>query len=118
MTAAGDGGRVGTVIELEVLRATAHQAAGEPDEALDALEHAVDLAEADGWLRVFVDAGPALTELLRELARRRPHSGYVRELLGAASAAEGAAGVPTGEPSAGAAPVDGQGRPGRNWSTR
>ncbi len=86
LTAAGDGGRAGTVIELEVLRAVAHQAAGEPDVALDALEHAVDLAEADGWIRVFVDAGPAVTEPLRELAKRRPHSGYVRELLAAASA--------------------------------
>jgi LuxR family maltose regulon positive regulatory protein len=68
------------VIEVEVLRAAAHGGAGEEDAALTALGHAVDLAEADGWVRVFVDAGPLLTPLLRALADRRPASAFVRRL--------------------------------------
>ena len=70
LAAAEDGGRVGTVIEIEVLRALAHDAAGTSATALEALEHAVELAEPDGWVRVFVDAGPALIDLLSALAAR------------------------------------------------
>ena len=81
LAAAEAGGRAGTVIELEVLRAVSLHAAGARNEAVEALAHAVGLAEADGWVRVFVDAGPALTEPLRELAKREPHSGFVRALL-------------------------------------
>ncbi|CUR58537.1 ATP-dependent transcriptional regulator, MalT-like, LuxR family [metagenome] len=85
LSAAEAGGRAGSVIELEVLRALAHVAAGVRDEALDALAHAVALAEADGWVRVFVEAGPALTDLLGELARRTPSAGALLGVLTAAS---------------------------------
>ena len=81
LAAAEAGGRAGTVIEVEVLRAVALSAAGVPNEAVEALAHAVELAEAEGWVRVFVDAGPALTEPLRELAQREPGSAFVRALL-------------------------------------
>jgi LuxR family transcriptional regulator, maltose regulon positive regulatory protein len=86
LTAAADNGRAGTVIELEVLRAIALHAAGEPEQALDALADAVERAEADGWIRVFVDAAPAATELLDELASRRPDAAFVRDLIGARAA--------------------------------
>ena len=75
------------MIELEVLRAVAHRARGAHDQALEALANAVELAEADGWVRVFVDAAPVMTDLLRELATSKPHSGYTRELLAAVAAA-------------------------------
>ena len=79
--AAESGGRTGSVIEIEVLRSLALQAAGAAEAALAALEHAVDLAEPDGWVRVFVDAGPAMAEALADLAVRRPGSGFVRRLV-------------------------------------
>ena len=59
--------------------------------ALDALARAVELAEADGWVRVFVDAGPALRDLFPALAQREPESVFTRELLAAVTAAAGAA---------------------------
>lgn len=103
LAAAEEGGRLGTVIELEVLRAVALDAAGNPGGALAALERAVELAEPNGWIRVFVDAAPALTGLLRELADRRPRSGHVQSLLAArapaAAAADAEAAAPAGGPS-------------------
>jgi ATP/maltotriose-dependent transcriptional regulator MalT len=88
LAASEAGGRAGTVIEVEVLRTLAHRAAEDRDTALVALEHAVDLAEPDGWIRVFVDAGPSMTEALRDLAAQRPGRGFVQVLLAAATSAE------------------------------
>ena len=85
LVAAEDGGRLGTVIELEILRTVALQAAGEGTRALAALTRAVDVAEADGWVRIFVDSAPALVGPLRELARQQPRSGYLHELVAATS---------------------------------
>jgi ATP/maltotriose-dependent transcriptional regulator MalT len=87
LAAAQSGERLGTVIELEVLRAVARHAAGARNESLEALRHAVDLAETDGWVRVFIDAAPAVTDLLRELAARQPESGFLMELLRVATVA-------------------------------
>ena len=81
LASAEAGARGGTVIEVEVLRAVAHRAAGDPRTALAALEHAVDLAEPQGWVRFLLDPGPDLAEVLDELAARRPASAYVRALV-------------------------------------
>lgn len=81
LRAAEAGGRAGTVIEIEVLRALAHQAAGADELALSALDHAVDLAEAESWVRFFLDASPGLGELLTRLVPRRSAPGFVQHLL-------------------------------------
>ncbi len=88
LLAAEADGRAGSVLEIDVLRSLALRAAGDAAAALTSLEHAVDLAEPDGWVRVFVDAGPAMGESLAELAVRRPDSGFVRELVSANALAE------------------------------
>jgi len=85
LAAAESGARDGTVIEVEVLRAVARRAAGDQAGALQALEHAVDLAEPQGWVRFLLDPGPELAELLVELAARRPTSSYLRTLLAPAA---------------------------------
>ena len=72
LAAAEAGSRAGTVLEVEVLRTLALRAAGEPELAQAALEHALDLAEPDGWVRFFVDAGPAMAEALAELGTPPP----------------------------------------------
>jgi LuxR family maltose regulon positive regulatory protein len=87
LAAASSGGRVGSVIELEVLRAAAQHAGGARTESLKALGHAVELAQPDGWVRFFVDAAPALNIPLREFASSRPQSNYLKELLAAVTAA-------------------------------
>ena len=99
LAAATYGGRAGSVIELEVLRATAHDANGDRGAALEALRHAIDLAESHGWVRVFVDAAPAVTPLLRELATTQPLCGHLRELLHSVTANSAANGVARGADS-------------------
>ena len=53
LAAAEAGGRTGTVIEVLVLSALAHQAAGQQDPALASLAQAVRLAEPEGYVRPF-----------------------------------------------------------------
>ena len=87
LAAAEAGGRLGTVIEVEILRALAHQASNDGRAAVAAIEHAVDLAEPDRWARMFLDAGPPVAAVLRALAERRPRAEFVRALLAATSGA-------------------------------
>jgi LuxR family maltose regulon positive regulatory protein len=96
LAAAAAGGRLGTVLEVEILRARALHLAGEDHPALAALEHAVDLAEGDGWIRPFVDAGPGLAPVLRALGGRRPGSELVARLLAAPAAAAPRTAPPSG----------------------
>ncbi|GEP39178.1 LuxR family transcriptional regulator [Nocardioides psychrotolerans] len=103
LAAAQNGERIGSVIELEVLRAVA-LAGGARDEALEALGHAVELAQTEGWVRIFVDAAPALTDLLAELAPSQPPSGYLWELLTAVTATGSAATEAADEVGPGPAP--------------
>ena len=91
LAAAAAGDRNGSVLEIEVLRSQALREAGESEAALAALEHAVDLAEPDGWVRLFVDAGPATAEALAEVAVRRAGSSFVRGLARATAAVDRAA---------------------------
>jgi ATP/maltotriose-dependent transcriptional regulator MalT len=73
------------------LRALTGHAGGDLPAALAALERALTLAEPEGYVRVFAGEGPAMTSLLRRLARQRPTWDYVRRLLHARARAEGAA---------------------------
>ena len=61
----GRGARTGSVIEILVLQALAHQARGDIPAALASLERAVTLAEPEGYVRIFVDEGPPMASLLR-----------------------------------------------------
>ncbi|HEY3527717.1 MAG TPA: LuxR C-terminal-related transcriptional regulator [Nocardioides sp.] len=79
--AAAAGGRFGTVIEVETLLARAHAAAGAERAAIAALERAIDLAQPDGWVRYFVDAGPAVVPALDAVAGSRPGSRFVERVL-------------------------------------
>jgi LuxR family maltose regulon positive regulatory protein len=91
--AAEAGARMGSVIEILTLRALALQAQHESSEALAGLERALLLAEAEGYVRIFVDEGAPMEALLSEFleARRKgpryahQHAllGYVRRLLAA-----------------------------------
>jgi hypothetical protein len=60
LEAAEHGARTGNVITILVLQALAHQAQGELAAALAPLERAVALAEPEGYVRTFVDEGPAM----------------------------------------------------------
>ena len=90
---AGGGGRAartGSVIEILVLQALAHQARGDIPRALAPLERALTLAEPEGYVRVFVDEGPPMASLLRSGRETAgsPRS-YVRRLLAAVGRTDG-----------------------------
>jgi LuxR family maltose regulon positive regulatory protein len=81
--AAEDGGRTGTVIEVLVLQTLGHQAGGDVPAALASLHRALTLAEPEGYVRIFVDGGPAMAALLGALAKQGSAPAYVRRLLDA-----------------------------------
>jgi LuxR family maltose regulon positive regulatory protein len=84
--AAENGGRMGSVIEILVVQALARQAGNDIEGALGSLERAVALAEPEGYVRVFLDEGPAMAGLLTGAIRQPSSSDYPRRLLAAAVA--------------------------------
>ncbi|WP_345715776.1 LuxR C-terminal-related transcriptional regulator [Angustibacter luteus] len=100
LTAAEDGERGGTVIELLVLLALAHDSRADAVAAVAAVDRALAVAQPEGYVRVFVDEGPPMTALLRASLRQSAVPGYVRHLLAATAA------VPVQHPSGRTALVD------------
>ena len=87
---AEEAGRLGSAIEMHILRCLAYLRQGEPRQAERDLERALALAEPEGYLRVFLDEGEPLAELLRKLASRPARTGegacsaeYLARLLAA-----------------------------------
>ena len=86
LQAAEEGKRMGSVIEILTLLALAYQAQGDIPLALVSLERALTLAEPEGYVRIFVDEGKPMAELL---TRMKDESGtlrvkeYVHKLLAA-----------------------------------
>ncbi len=83
LQAAEKGGRIGSVIEILVLQAIAHQAMGDLSLAVGYLERALAFAEPEGYFRIFVDEGEGMRLLIKELLRFRDHplSGYAQKLM-------------------------------------
>ncbi|MDQ4083135.1 MAG: LuxR C-terminal-related transcriptional regulator [Actinomycetota bacterium] len=86
--AAQEGGRTGSVIEVLLLQALAHQARGDAPSALAPLERALTLAEPEGYVRIFVDEGAQMARLLSEAAARGITPDYTGRLLAAFDAGE------------------------------
>src|SRR5438270_3845683 len=83
LRAADDGARTGSVIEILVLQAIGYQIQDNIAAALGPLEHALTLAEPEGYVRIFVDEGPGMSALLEMAAKRRTAPEYARQLLAA-----------------------------------
>ncbi|CAG0946097.1 partial HTH-type transcriptional regulator MalT, partial [Anaerolineae bacterium] len=62
--AAEEGKRMGSVIEIFALQALAYQTQGDIASALMPLERALTLAEPEGYVRIFLDEGKPMAELL------------------------------------------------------
>ena len=88
LIAAEGGGRMGSVIEILVLQALAREAQGDIPHALVPLERALTLAEPEGYVRIFVDEGRPMAQLLSEAAAHGVMPDYTSRLL-AVSEAEG-----------------------------
>jgi LuxR family maltose regulon positive regulatory protein len=103
LKAAEDGGRRSSVIELLALQAMAYQAQGRLPAALMALQQALALAEPEGYVRIFVDEGPAMSQLLREAAEREIMPDYTTRLLAAFAAEQKGIADKSSHPEASAA---------------
>jgi LuxR family maltose regulon positive regulatory protein len=84
--------RQGLVIEFQILKALALRAKAQSSgirqeadlaQAMTALERALLLAEPGGYIRIFVDEGQPMVQLLREAAARGITADYVNRLLSA-----------------------------------
>lgn len=70
-------------IEILALQALALNAQGKTSGALDALEAALTLANPHDFIRTFVDLGPSLADLLRQLIQHNRQPTYAIRLLDA-----------------------------------
>jgi LuxR family maltose regulon positive regulatory protein len=73
----------GLVIEILALQALALLGQNRTAEAFTTLNRALSLAEPEGYVRAFVDAGAPMAELLQQAVRRGMSPGYVSKLLAA-----------------------------------
>ena len=76
-------GRVGNAIHILVVQAIAYHAQGKSEQVFAKLEQALELAEPEDYIRVFVDEGVPMARLLRRMLTRSPTSQYIRRLLDA-----------------------------------
>lgn len=68
-------------LEVTVLQAVAHRAHDDQDEAVQTLRDALALAEPSGFIRIFVDEGIPMAQLLTEGAAQGLMSDYIEKLL-------------------------------------
>jgi LuxR family maltose regulon positive regulatory protein len=92
MQRAEAGGRVGSMIEILTVQALAHHSQGNLSLALASLEHALTLAEPQGYFRTFLDEDEVMRLLISDfrfsIEKQAPHSihplhRYVEQLLAA-----------------------------------
>jgi LuxR family maltose regulon positive regulatory protein len=76
-------GRMGIQIEALALQALAHWQRGQRVDALTALEHALRLAEPEGYVRLFSDFGLPMARLLQAARSRDVMPDYVDTVLAA-----------------------------------
>lgn len=70
-------------LKVMVLQTVALHAEGEDDRAVGLLEEALVLAEPGGYIRIFVDEGPLMADLLSKTAIQGVMLSYISKLLGA-----------------------------------
>jgi LuxR family maltose regulon positive regulatory protein len=75
--------RIGRVLEALTLQALVFQADRDDVQALATLGEALSLAEPEGYIRLFVDEGPAMADLLRQADAQGLFPQYIPKLLAA-----------------------------------
>jgi len=83
--AAQAAGRAGSLVEARLVRALARHAAGDTDAAIPDLAAALADGVPAGYVRLFLDEGPPMEELLRAAGSRPETAGYAALLLRAAA---------------------------------
>ena len=74
-------GRLGNALNILAVRAVVYYAKGDLEKAFATLEQALELAEPEGYVRVFVDQGAPMARLLRRMLARSSRPNHVRRLL-------------------------------------
>jgi LuxR family maltose regulon positive regulatory protein len=85
LAAADAGRRDGSRLEILVVQALARHAAGDVPGAFAALDAALGIAAAEGYVRVFLDEGPPMVRLLTAAARRAGPQAFLEELVRAST---------------------------------
>ncbi len=75
--------RMGSVIQIQVLQALGFQAAGKADQAMKAMAQTLMQAEPEGYIRTFIDEGPAMAALLHRALSRGVTTEYTSMVLAA-----------------------------------
>jgi LuxR family maltose regulon positive regulatory protein len=92
LEAAETSGRAGSLVEIRMLQALAQDARGERAQALQLLDQAwAQSPEPDGYVRLFLDEGTPMVELLRDAARQGLAGDHARRLLSLSAAGDGEA---------------------------
>jgi LuxR family maltose regulon positive regulatory protein len=78
-----DNKRIGSGVEVLILKALALQAQGSRDEAVVTLGRAISVAKHEGYVRIFVDEGKPMEQLLQRVAAKGVELDYVTKLLSA-----------------------------------
>ena len=81
-------GEVDKYLKIIILQAVAYHANGETDVAIQLLGEAMGLAEPNGFIRIFVDEGLPMVQLLSEAVTREIMPDYARKLLAAFEVSE------------------------------
>ena len=97
LKAAEEGGRMGSAIEILVLKALAYEAQGNIADALSPLERALTVGEPEGYTRIFIDEGNSIAQLLSEADAQGIKPDYTRKLL-ASFDAENKPDLPSSQP--------------------
>ena len=71
------------LIGILALQAVAFDKQGRGDEAREALDRALTLAQPGGFLFAFLEIGPPMADLLRQQLRQEPDNDFIRRVLGA-----------------------------------
>ncbi len=95
-----DNKRMSSVVEVLILKALALQAQGKLDEAVVALGRALSLAKPEGYVRIFVDEGKPMAQLLQHAAVKGIDLDYVAKLLAALGSGRQPEKQPAGSPVA------------------
>jgi len=83
LEAAKAGGRTSEEIEILLVQGLAFQAEGDTIQAMNSIMQALILAEPGGCIRIFVDEGPPIAELLEKILEAKDNipRAYIKKLL-------------------------------------
>lgn len=75
--------QIWVVLQALVLVALMNSSFGKTEQSLDALEKALELAEPEGYIRIFLDEGVEVADLLKRCRMRRAHQVKIDTVLSA-----------------------------------